>query len=71
MTQSRTFRIIILIWFVSITVNIPYIYPLTEYNHRLYSDNTFGYECNAKSRELVTFLYIITTTFLVYVVIGK
>lgn len=71
MTQSRTFKIIFFIWFISITINIPYIYPLTEYNIRLYSDSgTLGYECNAKSRGLPTFLFIITTTFLVYVVIG-
>ena len=70
MTQSRTFKIIILIWFVSITINIPYVFPLTEYNIRLYSDNTLGFECNAKSRGLPTFLYIITNTFLSYVVIG-
>ena len=70
MTQSRTFRIIVFIWLISISCNLPYIF-LTEYYVDHFSDNKqLEYKCNAKSRENWTFLYIISTTFLVYVIIG-
>lgn len=70
MTSSRTFKLIVLIWVVSISVNLPYIF-LTEYYLDRFADNAkLEYRCNAKSRKNWTFSYIISTAFFVYVIIG-
>jgi len=70
MTPSRTFKIIILIWFISITVNLPFIY-LSEYKKaKFYDNNVFEYKCSAKPTSVWAFYYIILVSFSVYFIIG-
>jgi hypothetical protein len=70
MTQSRTLKLILSIWVVSILINLPFVF-LTEYDLRYFSDNQqMEYRCDAKSRGEWSFYYIIVTTFIFYLIIG-
>ena len=70
MTQSHTLKIIVLIWLLSILMNIPWIL-LTEYTFERFSDNgQFYYRCGTISRGNWTFAYMILTTFVFYALIG-
>ena len=70
MTQSFTLKIIVLIWFVSITSNLPWIY-LTDFQSIYFRDNgRFEYKCGTISRGDWTFSYMILSTFLFYSLIG-
>ena len=70
MSQSRTFKIIIFIWFISISCNLPWIF-LTEYYVDRFSDNEqLDYRCGHISRGNWTFSYMILTTFVFYALIG-
>lgn len=71
MTQSRTLKLILFIWIVSILIHLPFIL-LTEYSLQMFADNpgTFEYKCDAKSRGIWSFYYIIGTTFVFYLIIG-
>lgn len=58
MTQSFTLKIIVLIWFVSIASNLPWIY-LTEYTAIYFRDNgQFEYKCGLISKGDWTFSYM-------------
>lgn len=75
MTQSTTLKLIFFTWFVSVTVNLPFLY-LTEYAR--FSDNqTNEYECICNinwtlvfSWSSWSFYYLFVTTFVFYVLIG-
>ena len=70
MTQSRTLKILSLIWLVSILVNLPFIF-LAEYKLVLFYDNNKeDYKCSAKPGNQWTTAYSISITFIVYVLIG-
>ena len=70
MTQSRTLKLILSIWVVSILINLPFVF-LTEYDLRYFSDNQqMEYRCDAKSRGEWSFYYIICNTFIFYLIIG-
>lgn len=71
MTQSRTLKLIIFIWIVSILIHLPFVF-LTEYRLERFADNPGAeeYKCDAKSRGNWSFYYIIGTTFVFYLVIG-
>jgi hypothetical protein len=70
MNASRTVKIIVFIWLVSIAINAPLIF-LSEYNLSKFSDNVeLEYRCDAKSRQTWSLYYIICVTFLFYVAIG-
>jgi hypothetical protein len=69
-TPSRTFKLIILIWLISITVNLPFIF-LSEYKKaKFYDNNVLEYKCSAKPTSVWTFYYIIVFSFSVYFIIG-
>lgn len=70
MTQSRTLHLIALIWLVSISINLPFIF-LTEYKLvHFYDSNTTDYKCITRSPNTLSFSYFISVTFVIYVVIG-
>lgn len=70
MTPSRTLKLLSMIWLVCITINLPFIF-LTEYKkYHFYDKNTDEYKCNTKSPNWISFYYLITVTFIIYVVIG-
>jgi hypothetical protein len=70
MTQSFTLKIVVLIWFVSITSNLPWVY-MTEYTAIYFRDNgRFEYKCGTISKGDWTFSYMILSTFVFYALIG-
>ncbi len=70
MTQSRTLKLILLIWLFSILVNLPFVF-LTEYHLIRFTDNgQMEYRCDAESRGEWSFYYMIAATFIFYLFIG-
>ena len=70
-TQSHTLKIIVLIWIISITVNLPFIF-LSEYKLALFYDNPNKreYKCASVAANKWTVIYSISVTFVVFVIIG-
>ena len=70
MTQSHTLKIILFIWLVSITVNLPFIF-LAEYKLTLFFDNNkHEYKCSSVAGNKWTVVYSVSVTFIVFVIIG-
>lgn len=73
MTQSRTLKLIIFIWFVSVTINLPLIY-MTEYRLGRFNNDEWDFMCftnmdteNGPWRKI----YSIFVTFIIYLIIGR
>lgn len=69
MTESRTSKLIIFIWIISILFNLPFIL-LSEYKPKRFIDGEIGYACNVKSRASWSSFYIISLTLIFYLLIG-
>jgi hypothetical protein len=69
MTQSRTLKLILLIWCLAILINLPVIY-LTEYSLGDFYDNTVEYKCTIKELTKVELGYYVFVSFVSYFLIG-
>jgi hypothetical protein len=69
MTQSRTLKIISLVWIISGIINLPFV-TLTEYKKIEFYDGTLAYKCQAKSTAVWSLYFVIGITFIFYLVIG-
>ena len=69
MNQARTFKLLILIWIVSIIINLPLIY-FTNFKTALFYDCTTEYKCYIKVDTPTKHFYIISVYFLNYFIIG-
>lgn len=69
MTQSRTLKLVIFIWLVSILANLPFIFTS---NYRLsdFYDGSQAYKCYIKLDSHSYFYYTLIANFLVYFFIG-
>ena len=68
-TQSRTIKLILLIWLFAFSINIPMIF-MTEYKLGMFWDNKVEYECLTHA-EGWRQIYTILVTFVFYLIIGK
>ena len=69
-TETRTLRLIVAIWSVAIVTNIPFVF-LSEHGLRRFSDTgRLEYRCDAKSRGDWSFTYIVSVTFVFYLLVG-
>lgn len=69
MTKHRTLKLVILIWLVTIIVNLPFLFMS---NYKLYyfnDDCSLGYKCYTKITPLNKY-YILFSYFLIYFVVG-
>lgn len=69
MNQSRTFKLIILIWIISIIINLPII-SFTYYKEATFFDCTVAYKCTVTIDSRLKHFYIISVYFLNYFLIG-
>lgn len=72
MTQSRTLKLMILIWITSIIINLPLIF-MSEYNLRPFHDSTVYYKCTANTDDSFGHwrqIYSFFVTFIIYLIIG-
>jgi len=69
MMQSKTLKLIIFIWFLAITINVPLIY-LSEYKMSSFFDDTEDYQCLLMVTNTASSVYIVSASFLIYVFIG-
>jgi hypothetical protein len=70
MTQSRTLKLILLIWCLAILINLPIIF-MTEYKLWLFYDsNTREYKCNTKLQTRTEWAYYVFVSFVIYVLIA-
>ncbi len=69
MNQARTFKLISLIWLVSIIINLPLIF-FTNYKTAYFYDCTVEYKCYIKVDSSLKHFYIISVYFLNYFLIG-
>nr|QVK45673.1 G protein-coupled receptor [Proales similis] len=70
MTFSRTVKILIAIWVVSIVLNVPFIFR-SEYKLAHFFDNDIDeYKCTAKPSNQWSYIYFLSITFAIYCLIG-
>lgn len=72
MTQSRTLKLMLLIWITSIIINLPLIF-MSEYNLRPFHDSTVYYKCTANTGDSFGHwrqIYSFFVTFIIYLIIG-
>lgn len=78
MTQSRTLKLIVFIWFLSIAINLPLIY-MSEYTLARFNNDEVDYMCyvNMDSLNMDSLnsnwrqIYSIFVTFIIYLIIGE
>ena len=70
MTQSRTLKLILLIWCLAILISLPFIY-VTEYKlWKFFDKGTEEYKCNIVFQTDLQVAYFVVVSFVVYLVIG-
>jgi hypothetical protein len=69
-THSHTLIIIAFIWFVSIIVNLPFVF-LAEYKLTLFFDNNkYEYKCSSVAGNEWMVVYSVSVTFVIHLIIG-
>ena len=69
LTQSRILKIIVFIWLISIAINLPLVF-MAEYKLEKFLDEKIDHKCSVNSNEKWRQYYIITITFIIYLLIG-
>ncbi|CAF0801441.1 unnamed protein product [Brachionus calyciflorus] len=69
MNGSRTSKLIVFIWLISILVNLPYIL-LTSYDLTVFRNREIYFECTTRAEDLLSLSFIIADSFIFYVLIG-
>lgn len=69
MNQSRTLKLIAIIWIVSVFTNLPFII-LTNYSEAKFSSGQFFYKCTTRAYYPWALFFIVINTFIFYVLIG-
>jgi len=66
LTPCFTLKIIILIWFISITVNLPFLY-LTDYQLQYFLDiKSEQYQCRANAVNTLPYYYVLAFSYAIY-----
>lgn len=69
MNQSRTLKLITIIWIVSVFSNLPFII-LTNYSMAQFSSGQLNYKCTTSAAYSWALFFIVIDTFVFYVLIG-
>lgn len=69
MNQSRTLKLIVIIWLLSFLINLPFIL-LTNYSLAKFSNNQLQFKCTTRADQPWSLYFIVIDSFVFYVLIG-
>ncbi|RNA39132.1 growth hormone secretagogue receptor type 1 isoform X1 [Brachionus plicatilis] len=70
MNQSRTLKLIAIIWLMSFLTNLPFI-ALTSYSLAKFSNKQLEYKCATRADQTWALYFIVTDSFIFYILIGS